>query len=233
MKAILILALLSTVSFAQTTVIGGKIVSPAWYPYVPKIKQLNSSYPFTCSASLVGPRVALFAAHCFYKDSSGKGLLLFGEKWLPLKVILSPLWETKFHDLAVGILERPITLWAYSSVDTPASVVGEELTVMGYGCDEEGALPDGQLRKGQFQMQGYFQYNSLIMMASGESSTCSGDSGGPTFRRGSRLQVGVTSGGAQSVSYLTRLDTEESVEFLRAVTRDYGVLICGINADCL
>lgn len=212
------------------TLINGTPVAPGTWTQVVRIRSGES----VCTASLVGKRVLLTAAHCVeegqessfsYHDVVYKGV---GHR--------SKLYPNKDHDLAVIILDQEVPL-------DPLSIggvarVGKEVTILGYGCTKPGGGGgnDGILRIGTSQIRGYSNYDVVSSNKPKGAALCYGDSGGPLLiavnKKGLML-LGVNSkGNIKDTNYNTRLDLSTSKSFLLDMATTYSAPICGINLDC-
>lgn len=173
-----------------------------------------------------------------------------------------PLDPTLANDIAVARLAQPITsvLPALISFTPARTLVGREVTLVGYGIsttennseDEPLDQADSIRRQAQVTVDSVSPNDSywLYRFATGQTSACSGDSGGPAYLRSDEgnLIVGITSfgdercliGGGQ-----TRIDIyedwlaefnlhEPSTGLPRACSTGDGVCdgSCAVDNDC-
>lgn len=235
MRVLVAMALLvaSNLSFADFNpkLIGGKPVEDGEYPEVVYISMSGSR----CSATLVGPRVVLTAAHC----ARGGARMSFqlGQHRYDGRCDGSPLYPGQDHDVSLCLLSRPVEGVKFASIGKTATP-GEIATLIGYGCVRQGGGGgnDGILRVGEARIT---RYSGFDFVTQGNSALCFGDSGGPAYYRVQdpknehHYVIGVNSkGNIRDTSYLARTDTEASQEFFSDWARQKGVEICGVNKEC-
>jgi hypothetical protein len=223
-------------ALAEDRIVQGQLARPWQFREVLPLHVAGNSSPagFNCTATVIGPRVVVFAAHCLRGATEGD--VIFRRRARRVKVLRSPKWATEYHDLAVGIAGRRFE-WLRPATVGGTAKNGDSLTMAGYGCAEWQKPPDGRLRYGTAKVLAVpWEYSDYMAELQGGAASCSGDSGGPSFlRRGHRrLLYSVTSGGAPGnfKSYVARLDHPESRKFLSDVARTERVGICGVNLHC-
>jgi len=213
--------------------IGGVPVDPD-DPFVQGILKIKTDQS-GCTASLLGPRVMVSAAHCAKTGTSsvfqvqGKSYSTQNER--------SPVYEGgKDHDILLGLVDKPVEGIRYHSVATLPPKVGDEITLYGYGCINPGGGGgnDGILRVGKTEISSFANYD-FITQRPGGVALCFGDSGGPGFVEvdGKKWQIGVNSkGNISDTSYLTDLSKHESLTFFTDFAKKHNVEICGVTKDC-
>ena len=186
-----------------------------------------------CTATIVGPKVVLTAAHCV-RDSS-TAVFKYGGKRYTAEFEISPYYEDSQSDLALGITDEVIKGASPLSIgDDPED--DERVLLAGYGCtnsDRTGGN-DGILRANWADFVGH-RGNLLWFEDSKGGAGCSGDSGGPALRYyGKKLTVaGVHSKADLSKRTLsTSLTDSDSRSFLDDFTQQNLVTICGWNRVC-
>jgi len=213
------------------TLINGQEVDIAKWKYIVRIRVGNSG----CSATVVGPRVVITAAHC--GTTGAVASFAIGTKNFTGKIERSSLYPGRDHDVSVIITDQEI---AKADVDAFAVVggsatVGTEYYLLGYGCTNSNGSGgnDGKLRAGKSKMSGTSGYD--MVSGGGGSALCFGDSGGPlnlTDDNTKPVLLGVASkGNIRDTNYHVRLDTQESKDFLRAMETKHNVKICGFGGD--
>lgn len=216
----------------SATLIGGVPVDPA-DPFVQSILKIKTGQS-GCTASLVGPRVMVTAAHCGKSGTSsqfevqGKSYSTQNER--------SPLYPGEDHDILLGLVDKPVEGIAYQSVANLPPKVGDALYLYGFGCIQPGGGGgnDGILRTGESEVSSFSNYDFVAKKPNG-AALCFGDSGGPGFVEvdGEKYQVGVNSkGNISDTSYLADLSKTDSQKFFKDFAAKHSVEICGVNKDC-
>ncbi|MCX6102490.1 MAG: trypsin-like serine protease [Proteobacteria bacterium] len=213
----------------QSRLINGKPVEPGTFEEVIQIRTLDS----ICSATVVGPRVIITAAHCgpngAISEFKIKGVTYHA------KINRSGLYPGKDHDISVGIVDKEIVGIQPASIGGIAKE-GLGITLLGYGCTDVGGHggSDGILRYGETVVTGFSNYDMVSRKPNG-AALCFGDSGGPAFvfERGQHFLIGINSkGNIQDTNYNTRTDISESRAFMKNLAVSEQVEICGFNKNC-
>lgn len=206
---------------------------------------------WVCSAAAISPTVVVTAAHCF----EGPDVLVtfdevpaFFESFVPGTWTPDPYWcigcagglpGFDSHDVAVIVLDDPITLPRYAQlpteglVDTLGMKTGVDL--VGYGVQfDQGGGPrypeDGAFTRyyapTQLVASNFVHSDEYIKLtanpAQGKGGTCFGDSGGPDLLGGTDIILAVnsyvTNGNCAGVTYSNRIDTY-ALEFINSFPR--------------
>ncbi len=188
-----------------------------------------------CSGTLISPTVVLTAAHCMENFSGGfigntAGTFeVNGQVYQSAQIHVHPnynpgaLGTDAANDIAIMVLDRPVTGVTPYEIFRGTPEVGQTLTLVGFGgggTGNSGHTGDfGTKREGTTPIDGV---SSTIISwnfdNNSESNTAPGDSGGPAFVQvnGQYYVAGVTSGGDQANagigdhSFDTRVDAYQS-----------------------
>ncbi len=223
--------------------IGGKETARADYPELLYIS-VNDGKGL-CSATAIGPRTVLTAAHCYGRTGEIKDAVLLTSNLVSFKAQCeqAPLYSNNIedHDMALCKTERDLGLPSYASVGTVGPKIGDVITLSGYGC-KSGTTPrggnDGILRVGEASVTRLVSEHQHWFYTVGSSALCFGDSGGPAYQRVKNVKdhhvvLGVNSRGDMSkTSLLTALYTKASRDFLTEWAARENVEVCGVNKDC-
>lgn len=213
-------------------VINGELVDRSLYPAVVLLK------PVGCTATVVGPKTIITAAHCAKKTRAY--FELSGQRYdvtltRSPKSSLGLFGQVSGHDMALGLSDVQIDLPLESMAlpDVTGVAKGMAVELVGYGCTKwYSSVGYGELRRGWADITG-FSNRDYEFVARGRSAICQGDSGGPAFSSAEpRRQVGVHSKGNGNNSYEVRLDTEASKEFLKSWMTSNNAEVCGLNKFC-
>ena len=235
MRFFLAAAFVATAALANDTspaLIGGDPVKPGEYPEVVYISLGNGR----CSAAVVGPRAVLTAAHCARKNAK----ITFQLEQTQYSAVCEapPGYPRQDHDISICYTDKPLPK-PYASVANKAPKTGDEVTLIGYGCTKPGGGGgnDGILRQGAAEVTGFTTWD---VVTKAKAALCYGDSGGPAFlkiddaAKDNHIIFGVNSkGNIKDTSYLSKIYTKASREFLTEWTQKKETEICGLNVDCL
>lgn len=234
--------LIGVSSFANTEIVDGQLADSALWPEVIKIASPVGGGSFSiCTATIVGPRAVLTAAHC--AKPGVKAEFKVNGKAYKVALTTSPNYKSSGnaldpstdHDIAIGLTDAEVTGIEYASIGGN-STIGTGLKILGYGAYTSTGANDGKLRKGTTIVKGYKGGHLVLGPDSKESNSYFGDSGGPAFdvSSGKRLVIGVHSRGLINIKedYDQRTDNDASQKFLHDWAVANKVDVCGITNAC-
>ena len=205
--------------------INGEEVDKTKYPAVIRIND-------SCTATVVGPRVIITAAHC--ADNRSVSTFTTRGRTYKARIYHSRYYRFHDHDIALGITDEEIVGVNPYSIGGKAQL-GEKLQIFGYGCTQSPGTGgnDGILRTGMATMT---SYSRLDVVSTDGAALCFGDSGGPAFVKtedGTGKVLGINSkGNIKDTNYNTRTDLQVSKDFFERFARHFKTDICGVNVDC-
>jgi hypothetical protein len=197
-----------------------------------------------CSATAVGRRAFLTAAHCV--QGAGKARILVGGSTFGVVCEKHPDYAAKFSaDFALCGADEDLPLAGLARVNTEAGrlTVGKRVVLVGYGCTARGGGDVGQVKKGDAVITAIPHDRSptpneddLYTTTQGAAS-CAGDGGGGLFeplslQAGQPVLLGVLSRGDQrQVSFAATVSTPTFLSFARSWSDGNRQAICGIDAS--
>ena len=177
-----------------------------------------------CTATLIGWRTVVTAAHC--AQEGARYYFLLEGVWYRSRLAhrhpgYTPGVIAGTDDIAVVLLERAPPV-PYATVSASAPSVGQEVTLVGYGITATGAYDSGVKR---IAVNKVSSINKLSLLykgtGNGTGNICSGDSGGPAFATigGREVQVGVHSWGQDPCGTLSAsMRVDRYVGWLREIS---------------
>ncbi|MFH1131797.1 MAG: trypsin-like serine protease [Pseudomonadota bacterium] len=157
----------------------------------------------SCTATFVGNKTLVTAAHCVHEGSTHR-FLLEGKEYQVEETIQHPDWNPDpvnnpffKNDIAVLILKENPLVEPSILNNQPIIESGMKIDLVGFGSTCEGATDSGEKR---------ITTNTILLVENcrfsykGEKNICNGDSGGPTFVTidNNEVQIGIHSAGSSS-----------------------------------
>lgn len=186
----------SEVGSARSAVVNGQ--TDTGHAAVGLLKLMTGSGYGLCTATLIGSKTVLTAAHCVYGVGSAT-FTVGGQTYSVTKMQAHPSYSNQIlnaNDVAVVTLAQAVTSVTPLALDKAAPQSGQSITIVGFGITNSGLSDSGTKRVAQNTISSVkTQYFSYSGAGGGTGNTCQGDSGGPTLRSegGKEIVVGVHS----------------------------------------
>lgn len=216
--------------------IGGKPAEPKDWPASVYARSGGSA----CSATVVGERALLIAAHCV--SNGGQVTFNAGANAYRATCGHHPSYRgNSTADWSFCLVDKPVTGVPFELVGVDAKLeVGEEVQLTGYGCIRPGGGGgnDGIFRIGKATVQSLPRNTNYDTVTKGGAALCFGDSGGAAYKllsNGARKVFGVNSrGDISTTSYLSSTYVGTFGDWARDwAAKNGNVKICGMHTDAI
>jgi len=214
-------------------IIGGRDTKDGEFPEVIYVGFGGGS----CTASVVGSRVILSAAHCM-RDGGAGSFQLKQNRYNVKNCRHHPDYKRQDVDLALCEITTAVSVKFAEIAPADYSVEkGDTITMVGYGCTNPNGSGgnNGVLKVGFPKVTG-FSGHDVVTYGDG---LCYGDSGGPAYVQmqdnfmETHVQITVNSkGNIRNTNYTARTYNKTARDFMTAYAKEFSVEICGINKDC-
>jgi hypothetical protein len=220
------------------TLIGGKPAEPSDWP----ASVYASSSVGSCSATVIGDRAVIMAAHCM--SDGGKITFSAGVNKYSAVCAHNPDYQgmpDQTADWALCFVDRPVIGVPFENLGVNLVLkMGQTITLTGYGCITigGGGGNDGIFRVGTATVQALPGSKSHDIVTLGGAALCYGDSGGSAYvvnADGSRSIAGINSrGNIKDTSYLVVVSAKSFIDWANEWAKDSSnVRICGLHSDAV
>jgi len=215
----------------EPQVIGGVRADPAQWPATLVFRTSAGG----CTATVIGKRAVLTAAHCVTNGATGK-IKLAPDKEVALKCSHHPGYPNDIsvdYALCSAGADLPDVTEGFERIGTIAPKSGDSIVLIGYGCIRKGGVDHtfGQLWWGSATVATVSNSSSYFVTKG--AAVCYGDSGGAAYsvaNGGNRVIVGVNSrGDISTYSSISTTRTNGFVDWAKGWSRDNSAPICGIE----
>lgn len=223
--------------FVEPMLIGGRPADPKDFP-ASVYASMNGA---RCTATVVGPKVLMIAAHCV-SDGGSASFSVGPNQYRSTCSHSADYRGNATADYSLCVVDKEVTGIKYENVAADPGVVkvGDELLLTGYGCVRAGGGGgnDGVYRIGEAKIRALPSGTDNDITAGSGAALCFGDSGGPAFKyldtaKTKRVLVSINSrGDIRSTSYLSAVFTTQGKRFISAwKAKNPTLKICGVDAD--
>lgn len=192
-----------------------------------------------CSATVIGPKTILTAAHCM-KNGAEATIQLTAGSTRRVKCTHHPEYINDLsQDFALCLTNQRLSGFRFETinVDASAPALNEKVLLQGFGCrNQQGTDKSfGELFEGESTVMSIGASNQNYIRTNGGAAVCFGDSGGGSFitRNNNAVLFAVNSrGDISDNSYLSTTANPVFLAFLdQWVTDNNAGPICGRGAD--
>lgn len=206
---------------------GGYVVSNDKYPAVFRVDIGADGKKGRCTATLIGPRVILTAAHCAKAET---GYFISQQTRYNFTFATYAQLFNEDLDLAIGIVEKDVVGVKPLSINF-TDAVGKKAIALGYGCGIHNITENYIAIDGSFSKEIHYKSTNQEPVFA-----CPGDSGGPTVAYNQDLKLQVISIHLRTDLKEFHMDlktgSETFIDFVSRAVDTYKVQICDYNLEC-
>lgn len=194
-----------------------------------------------CTATAVGEKVVLTAAHCVQHESSAQVLPPGDDEVLSLTCYHHDMYPADYSaDFALCLASSKLEWGPFENINTDENLIQKDRDVLllGYGCLTEGGEDRnfGVLYRGNAKVKSR-ERDRMYAVTNGGAALCFGDSGGGAYAylddaKTRRVLFGVNSRGDISRnSWLSLTDDPRFQKWAKSWAEQHNVAICGLHGD--
>ncbi len=173
-------------------------------------KEYDTEVDYNCTATAIGKRLILTAAHCFTENTFKSKIIIQNENRPNITIPVEDYkthkkYDIHTHDIAIALLKKdlPENIIPVTLVDSLEKMNVQKIIIAGYGLTEKDPVINGFRRNktlndhliiGDVSLETRTTY-SLVFNEKSKSHSCFGDSGGPAFIETSDnkyIQIGIS-----------------------------------------
>ncbi|MEZ4751181.1 MAG: S1 family peptidase [Bdellovibrionota bacterium] len=182
---------------------------------------------YGCTATIVGPRTVISAAHCFHanRPRNAPRKVTIGKRTVTLNFFAHPNFNGWDYDVAIGFADEDLGVAPRSMARGLSWGTG---VITGFGCNNANGAGYRTQRVGMVNIYSYYR-NKYMVLGAGGAVACPGDSGGPLFQSG-KLVALMSRTDFRRNTYFTRLDVSGNRNWFVAKAKSQRKPICGIQS---
>jgi hypothetical protein len=223
--------------------IGGVVVDQKLFPANVYTRNFRKNGTVAkCTASIVGERALIQAAHCV-DDGAVTEFTTVNKIKYESVCKRNPTYNTSHTaDYALCLVKEKVKDVPYESLNDDQNYVkvGDSVLLTGFGCIRSNGTGgnDGKFRIGEAVINRVPdpRRSSNDYVTTAPIALCFGDSGGPAYKvvGNARKIISINSrGDIKTTSYLSSVSRKEAIDFFKAWMNETGEKICGLHSGAV